>query len=412
MLTFADSAWQLISATLVFLCGLVLALWLGKGFAVGQRRALFLYLWHTAFCAVYFLYSLSNVADAKAYYFASLEPGVAPALGTRGIEFFASFFSQGAGFSYGGLFLVFNLFGFVGMLAFWSALQQVIPPRGRVMQLLAFSIILLPGLSFWSSAIGKDALSFMAAGLATWAALKLGQRYTVMSIAVLAMLLVRPHMAGVMLGSLALTMIFVWRGAFFKRLALGLLVLPAAVWSMGLALNYVGLGENTSVGEMTEYIESLQYHNLEGGSSVDIANMSVPVRLFTYLFRPLFFDAPGLLGILISFENLFLATAFLATVFLWALTARRRGRVLGLSRFALMFYIVFGFTSWVLLANTTANLGIALRQKWMFLPMFLMVSLSVIASARAGVPRVARTAAPFTGPSASQQPRGGHGSAP
>lgn len=407
MLTFADSAWQLISATLVFLCGLVLALWLGKGFAVGQRRAVFLYLWHTAFCVVYFLYSLSNVADAKGYYFASLEPGVAPALGTRGIEFFASFFSQGAGFSYGGLFLVFNLFGFVGMLAFWSALQQVIPSRGRVMQFLAFSIILLPGLSFWSSAIGKDALSFMAAGLATWAALKLGQRYTVMSIAVLVMLWVRPHMAGVMLGSLALTMIFVWRGAFFKRLALGLLVLPTAVWSMGLALNYVGLDEGQGVGDVVEYIESRQDHNLGGGSSVDIASISVPVRLFTYLFRPLFFDAPGLFGILISFENL-----FLATVFLWALTARRRGRVLGISRFALMFYIVFGFTSWVLLANTTANLGIALRQKWMFLPMLLMVSLAVIASARAGVPRVARTAAPFTGPSASQQPRGGHGSAP
>lgn len=407
MLTFADSAWQLISATLVFLCGLVLALWLGKGFAVGQRRALFLYLWHTAFCVVYFLYSLSNAADAKGYYFASLEPGVAPALGTRGIEFFASFFSQGAGFSYGGVFLVFNLFGFVGMLAFWSALQQVIPPRGRVMQLLALAVILLPGLSFWSSAIGKDALSFMAAGLATWAALKMGQRYTVMSIAVLVMLWVRPHMAGVMLGSLALTMIFVWRGAFFKRLALGLLVVPAAVWSMGLALNYVGLDEGQGVGDVVEYIESRQDHNLGGGSSVDIASMSVPVRLFTYLFRPLFFDAPGLFGILISFENL-----FLATVLLWALTARRRGRVLGISRFALMFYIVFGFTSWVLLANTTANLGIALRQKWMFLPMLLMVSLSVIASARAGVPRVARTAAPFTGPSASQQPRGGHGSAP
>lgn len=377
MLTFADSAWHVVSAALVFLFGLVLALLLSKIFAVGQRRALFFYLWHTAFCIAYFLFSLSNVADARSYFSNSIDPAAAPALGTAGITFLTSIFSQWAGFSYGGAFLVFNLFGFIGMLAFWSAMQQVIQPGGKPLRYLALSIILLPGLSFWSSAIGKDAISFMGAGLATWAALNLGRRYPAMALAALALLFVRPHMAGLLLASLALAMGLVWRGALWKRVVLGLVVLPAAIWSTDLALEYVGLGESQGIGEFTEYIESRQHHNLGGGSSVEIANMSLPMRVLTYTFRPLFFDAPGLSGIVISFENL-----FLVVVFLWALSARLRGGSLNIPGFAVSFYVIFGVISWVLLANTTANLGIAIRQKWMFLPMLLLVALACIASVR------------------------------
>src|SRR5690606_40547964 len=40
------------------------------------------------------------------------------------------------------------------------------------------------------------------------------------------------------------------------------------------------------------------------GSAVDLGSYSWPMRMFTYLFRPLFFDAHNFTSFLASFENL------------------------------------------------------------------------------------------------------------
>jgi hypothetical protein len=40
--------------------------------------------------------------------------------------------------------------------------------------------------------------------------------------------------------------------------------------------------------------------------------------------------------------------------------------------------VLFSLGCWVVLALTTANLGISVRQKWMFLPMIFYVSVSAL----------------------------------
>ncbi len=43
----------------------------------------------------------------------------------------------------------------------------------------------------------------------------------------------------------------------------------------------------------------------KAGSGIDISGYPLPLKLFTFWFRPLFIDAPGPIGIIVSFENLF-----------------------------------------------------------------------------------------------------------
>ncbi len=43
----------------------------------------------------------------------------------------------------------------------------------------------------------------------------------------------------------------------------------------------------------------------KAGSGIDISGYPLPLKLFTFWFRPLFVDAPGPIGIIVSFENLF-----------------------------------------------------------------------------------------------------------
>lgn len=377
MLVFADSPWHVLTALVIFLAGLWIALILRRVFTISHEQALLFYLWHSAFCVLYFSYSLNNVADSTLYYLDSLTYDLGPGLGTRGIYFLTSLLSGGLGLSYGGAFLVYNVFGFIGMLAFASALQQILATASTFPRQVALLFILLPGLSFWSSAIGKDALSFMAAGLAVWATLGLGHRYPAMLVSCLAMLLVRPHMAGILLVSLAVALLFFSRISAGRKIALATVTIPAAIVAVGFGAQFAGLGEAAKIEDVGDYFQTRQAHNLGGGSSVDIASLSIPWRMMSYLFRPLFFDASGALGLVVSVENL-----FLIAIFGYAACMRFLGRRSTLDSCALSFFLIYSAASWFVLANTTANLGIAIRQKWMFLPMMFAIAFSLMPQQR------------------------------
>jgi hypothetical protein len=370
MLVLADNAWHILAGFFLFSAGLFIALAQRKLFNVPIKRATSLYLWHSFFCVFYFWYSLNNTADSTLYYLNSLTYDSAFRFGTSGIYFIVSFLSQGLSFSYGNAFLFFNILGYIGLLAFSSALQTVIRESSRNVRMMSVLFLFLPGLSFWSSAIGKDALTFMAAGLITWAVLDIGRRMPAIALGAVLFLVPRPHMAGIFLISLCFALLVSSRIGILKKLALLLVFVPLSVIVVQFGLSYAGLGDARGVVDVNEYFEARQGHNLGGGSSVDIAGMSVPVRIFTYMFRPLIFDANGILGLVVSLENMMLLLLLLATVF----RTKRNGSNLG--RFAFMFYLIFVAIALFILANTTANLGIAIRQKIMFLPMFVVLLFS------------------------------------
>ena len=371
MLVFSDNAWHVIIAFLVFLSGYPVVLIQRKVFCVPVKRALALYVWHSFFCIFYFWYSLDNAADATLYYIRSLGYDDGFRFGTAGIYFIVSFLSQGLSFSYGNTFLVFNIFGYVGLLAFASALQTATTNNRRDIRTFSVLFLYLPGISFWSSAIGKDALTFMAAGLVTWAALDIGRRMPAIVVGGCLFLLPRPHIAGILLISICIALLASSKLGALKKAALLSIAIPLSVVGTQFGLSYAGLGEASDLSDVNAYFETRQGHNLGGGSSVDIAGMPVPLRLFTYLFRPLVFDANGIMGLIVSFENLALLALFLMVIF-----KRKRSRS-GLSRFSVIFYFTFTVISWFILANTTANLGIAVRQKSMFLPMLVVLLFSM-----------------------------------
>lgn len=68
--------------------------------------------------------------------------------------------------------------------------------------------VLLPSVSLWSSAIGKDVIAFLSINCALWASLNLRRRVGLMIFAIVSMLLVRPHMAGILVIALSIAMVF------------------------------------------------------------------------------------------------------------------------------------------------------------------------------------------------------------
>src|SRR5690606_6325284 len=96
--------------------------------------------------------------------------------GTAAVSYITIFFASILGLSFLGTFIAFSLFGYLGLMAVDASLRIATENKSRFVRYFATLIVLLPSISFWSSAIGKDALSFMAAGLILWAALNPARR--------------------------------------------------------------------------------------------------------------------------------------------------------------------------------------------------------------------------------------------
>lgn len=373
---FFSTAWHVLSSFFVFVAGLLTAPWLGKKFQLKRKRALILYLWHTIFCMVYMAFVVNFGGDSIGYYFRGSEGAIKPEFGTAAVDLLTHGLILLGGLSFLGLFLVYNIFGFIGLLAYDASLRVATLHSSSRVRKLATLAVFLPSVSFWSAGIGKDALSFMAVGLALWAALALQRRMKLMGFAVIIMLLVRPHMAGMLVLALTAAMAISFNRSLKIRILIGGLSLAAAVVLVPLGLFYAGLDESANMMDVQDYVSGRQGYNIEGGGGVDIASMSLPEQLFTYVFRPTLIEARNITTLAASLDNaLLLVLAVLAA----RGYLRKRSPYLVGQR---LFMWLYAMGSWVLLATTTANLGIAVRQKWMFVPFLVFLLLPLIGRSR------------------------------
>lgn len=370
-----SSAWHVISAILIFLVGALLVAWAGRHFRTGTGRGLTLYVWHTLFCLVYAWYTLNYGGDAISYYRAARSGAPEFHVGTYGVIYLTHLLIEYLGLSLLGAFLVYNIFGSLGLLAFDASLRAVTQGKRRLYRRLATLIVFLPSVSFWTSGIGKDALSFLATGLTLWAALDLQRRTPLVGIAVAILLLVRPHMAGMLVMGLSLALLLHPKTSLARRVLLGSIAVAVAASLVPFGLEYAGV-KGTDTEALMEYVEGRQEHNMKGGGAVDISSMSLPMQLFTYLFRPLPFEAFSIFALAAAVDNMILLYLF---VMGGRAMLRHPGRRYQENRLFLWSYALI---AWLMLGMTTANLGIALRQKWMFTPMLILLLLSALGTVR------------------------------
>lgn len=371
--------WGYLSGFIIFLLGLFIAKKLARYFSVKRHHSIFLYAWHTLFCLIYLWYSSNNVADANGYFRRAEVGDFEFWPGGNPVVMLHYLLINGLGVSKLGSFLVSNIFGFIGLLAFKGALEYTVKTKSKRLKILAWVIILLPSVSFWSAALGKDSISFMATGLALWAAIRLEKRAILMATAIFFMFLVRPHMAGMMIIALAFSMVLSAKVSLLHRIVLGTSALVIAVALVPFALQYAGVDDPGSVEAVAEYMEMRQGYNTSGGSSVDIASMSLPMKLFTYVFRPSLIEARNIFTLAAAIDNLILLFLFIAGGYA---LVKKKVADLSVNRKFMWIYVTL---AWFVLAMTTANLGIAIRQKWMFAPMLIFLLISLIGKEKKSV---------------------------
>lgn len=372
---FFSNSWHLVSALLIFVLGLFVSIFVSRKLRLGEKITVTLYFYHSFFSLVYLFFALKsgNRSDVIGYYLkaelllADFKPG------TKAIIHLVSYLHQ-IDLSIFGMFLVFNIFGFIGLSFFYAALKNVTENSSIGLRRLVLLLIFLPSVSFWSSGLGKDAISFMAIGMALYSALNFNKRFVLMMLAVALMLFVRPHIAAMMVIAIVASIALKKDIPLMPRVIIGAIGLISIAVMLPFALNYAGLEADAS--NLESYIEKYQGHNQQGGGAVDISSMPLPMKMFSYGFRPLPFEARSFVQLLASLDNMIIL--YLLFLGLKARSAVKNLQLTG-NRVFMWWYVGI---SWVLLSMTTANLGIAMRQKWMFVPILMFLLISIIAAAQ------------------------------
>ncbi|MQX54381.1 hypothetical protein [Alcanivorax sediminis] len=369
-------SYELLYVMNVVMAGALTIPLVARFFKVSISYAAVLYVWHSLFAVAYAMFVVANGGDAREYYLHSFnEPSFS--LGTHAVRVGVSFLSVGLGYPFLACSLTFAFLGYLGVVAFYSSLKEVMATEGGWWSWFIAMIPLLPSLNFWSVGLGKDSVSFFSICMILWVSFNLNKRWGYAIVPFLLLFIVRPHIAGMVGAAFAVSFLFRRGITWPQRVIIGGLALLVSAFLVPLALDYSGV-EGGRLSDVSDFIEGREGANLKGGGAVDISNMSLPEKMFTYLFRPTLIEARNLFFLAAALDNTILLFLFVAGT--WALIKKPLPPYLRAHN--RMFLWIYSLCAWLILAMTTANLGIALRQKWMFAPMLIFLLISVIGRSR------------------------------
>jgi len=326
-----------------------------------------LYFYHLLFFGIYYIYALFNASDSMHYYNVAYFIGndwmdyFVP--GTKFINFMAAPLAQN-GFSYEAVMLIFSWFGYVGFVYAYLFFKESFSEKVVVFKKYDMLTLLLffPNMHFWSVSLGKGTVIFMGLMVFTYAVRFPQKRMLALLIGGFFVYMVRPH---VMLFVLVGVMVGILIGR--ERISMGvrLFVIAASIGFLVAASSSILAVANLEESEnVVEDFQDFAEKRSEGlstsaGSGVDMNNYPLPVKLFTLWFRPLFVDAPGVLGIFSSSENLIYLLLF-AKIF-----NKRFLRFIRKAPYMVKMAAVTFFLSSFALTFVMSNLGIMMRQKAM-----------------------------------------------
>ncbi len=330
---------------------------------------------HTAAALAYYLYVQGGAAsDAVLYYYDDIGLyGRMSGLGTAVLLAFVQELKINVGGEFFDYFMIFQAFGFWGLVFVAKTIQEIfeeieIEPSGWI-----YLPLFLPGLHFWTAAIGKDAPIFLAIALSVWASMRLGRRLPAMGVAMVLLIGVRPHIGLVALIAMAIAALV---GRKTKPLVKALLLVGIAAGGYVIGSNFESTFhfDASNTDSVSDYMSARESMGESSGGDAAIVQSSFPIKILTLWFRPFFLDAENMMGYIASLENLVLLimAGFLIRHFR---SVRSMFFKVPYIRFSLVMFAAIT----VMLALVNYNVGLGLRQKMMAMPCLLVILTTLLA---------------------------------
>ena len=269
-------------------------------------------------------------------------------------------------------FLLYGIIGFLGVLIYIRWIHLVLGEKllWKGINILPF-FYFLPNLHFWTSGLGKEPLVFF--GLASVFYALSSRSFASFSFIVGSLLVfaIRPHIAMIVLSSIVIVYIFRKDILFKRRLIIASLssLLIVGLLYIVFQMTHIRYWNWERINHFNEYsILSFRY----SGSYVPMLEYNWLYKLFSFYFRPLFYDVNSVLGFLVSIENAFILFIHcLAFFFILRFNSLKYAEWV---KYVFVFTIICG----LIYVQRYANLGIFIRTKMMFQPFTIIALLFII----------------------------------
>ncbi len=275
--------------------------------------------------------------------------------------------------------MIYALFGYLGFIYIFRIVKSQFPNLSDFdnIKLLGLPIFpwiwFLPNFHFWSSGIGKDTILFICIALFVYSFQNIKRRWVGVFISMLFSLLIRPHISLFLLVSFGVGYTLDGKLKGYQKILIFLALLIGFASIFNYVLAFIQL-ETIDANSVEDYVtkKAMSLNKNESESGIDISGYPFPLKVFTFLYRPLFIDSPNLFGILSSIENLFLLL-FTGKVIM---NKPLRGffKSNNIVKSAIIFFCI-GSAAFSLILG---NLGIMLREKNMLVPYFIIFGYGVL----------------------------------
>tara|TARA_R100001369_G_scaffold92896_1_gene141047 strand:+ start:57333 stop:58562 length:1230 start_codon:yes stop_codon:yes gene_type:complete len=326
-----------------------------------------LFCYHMFFGILYYAYAFLNPSDSHKYFLWPQNDSKSwvDFFGTETtfVNFISYPFINGLGFSYEMMMILYAWFGFVGFVYAYLFFKESIALEVKVFKHvdLLTLILFLPNMHFWTASMGKGAIIFLGLMLFAYSIKEPKKRIAGLLLGSFLIFYIRPHvfllltiggLGGFLMGKDSVS----WKkkGLICLTLIAGLFLIQDKI------LAVVHLNNSTDLlGDFIKFASKRSNDLNNAGSGVNMAGYSLPEKFFTFWFRPLFFDSPSILGIIVSAENLVYLLLFLKIVKIDFLKFLKNAPVN--VRISLVLFLITSFA----MTFVMSNLGIIIRQKSM-----------------------------------------------
>ncbi|MHA7131839.1 hypothetical protein [Algoriphagus namhaensis] len=267
-----------------------------------------LYWYHMLFGLIYWTYAQLNRSDSVSYFLSykhyyrwmdAFEPG------TLFIEWVNYPFAKWLGFNYDMMMFFSTWVGFFGFVYFYCFFKENLRFNPKFEGWDAITLFMfLPNMHFWTASLGKGAYIFAGLGILTYGLSWPGKRIPHLLIGGFICYMIRPHILFAVLIGMGVGFILGREKVpvYQKYLAaLGGIAISIFVYED--LLVFLGYDPNNVLQSFEEETALNSQRLQSAGSAVSMDSYSLPMKLFTFWFRPLFIDSPNALGIAVSFEN-------------------------------------------------------------------------------------------------------------
>lgn len=264
--------------------------------------------------------------------------------------------------------MVYTVIGFIAISLFYLVAVKVVPYNSSFKGFKLFPLLFfLPNLHLWTCTAGKDTISFLCGALFCYAVLQPVKRAHLIVIALILSYGVRPHIALFLVVGFGLAFVLSTKLNFFQRFLFAIIFIVAGIVILPSVMEYAKI-EETSLESFSEFADQKAglLSRSTTGSRIDISSYPLPLKLFTFLYRPLFFDINGFPAFLASIENLFLLLLSLKVL------SNKPVETFKKAPMPIKGMLLYLFIGTLAFSQTLGNLGIIIRMRNMFLPGLLI----------------------------------------